>query len=326
MSAAYKFKPKQYPDRPALRLSEKDEYLPSTHIGMYSILRNKQNKSVYLSEERCQNMRSGTYERLVELADKYGSACLEELFNFCPAHIMDEAKLNHFALHPQIAPVACLIECFETVTEGRIFISFGIDKKILTEYFKNKDNPDFTVEDISPRREREGQISDIKLLFGEEAIQLDSQTSVTIERNALYRRFEHWCALQDIDTKTGVLMALEALFDAHPVDGLRDLDEYDVITEFDRAIFEKAQRQEKAITRNVKIGGTVYATANKIIARYNRDPANLSRPNMSFDDYTNNALHLLNKSMDLKYQDPELYMQLRQIEKSEAYNSSRGDD
>lgn len=318
MGADYKFQPKQYPDRPVMRLSGTDEYVPATHIGMHTILRDPQNKSVYMSEARCQKMRTDTYKALFDLCTKYGSPSLAEFFNFCPAEMMSEAKLNQFELHPKLAPVSCLIECFETQTDKYLMISFGIDKKLLAEYFKNKDNSEFRVEDISPRKDREGKMSQVKLLFGEEEIPVTPQTRVKIERNALYRRFEHWCVLQDIDQETGLLMALEALCAAYPVDGLRDLDEYDVITEFDRALFEKPQRQAKAIVRDVKIGGTVYATANKIIARYNRDPVNLIRASMSFDDYANNALHLLNKSMDLKYQDPETYTQLKRIEQAEA--------
>lgn len=324
MNTAYKFRPKQYSDRPSLHLSEKDEYVPATHIGMYSILRDPKNKNVYLDEEHCQKLRSGTYEGLLEIYKKYGSPDLADLFNCSPIDMLADTGLNHFAFHPNIAPVACLIECFETEIKGCLFISFGIDKKRLAEYFKNKDKPGFKAEEL--RKECENPQSQEKLLFGEEEICLDDHTSVKIERNALYRRFEHWCALQDMDMTTGLFTALQALVEVYPVDGLMELDEYDVITEFDQALFKKPKRREKTIERNMKISGSVYATSNKIIARYNRDPANLARANMSFDDYTNNALHLLNKSMDLKYQDPELYMELRQIERAEEYNDGWGDE
>lgn len=63
-------------------LSEKDEYIPETHIGMYSLVRNEKNKSVYMGEMSCQKVREKTFNGVLEIFRKYGSSSFADLWNY----------------------------------------------------------------------------------------------------------------------------------------------------------------------------------------------------------------------------------------------------
>lgn len=294
-------------------LSKKDEYIPKTHIGMYYILRNEKNKAVYMGEEQCQNVRKKTYNAVLEIFRKYNSPDYADLWNYNISAIND-CGLNYFITNPKLAPVADLIECFEQedkVKSGhnRLVISFGINKKLLSEYFSNPNNP--------PKLKPPGNKTREAVVFGEDTIKVGKEGKFVIERNAVYNRFCHWCKLQGVDLREGALMALQTLFRCYPIDGLNETEYYNMVTELDRQIFTRNHEHGKESV-TINFSKQILGKAEDIIARYNLDPNILTNPRMDFDTYANNALHLLNSNMPMKYQDPDFFKEKEDTEKMES--------
>lgn len=301
-------------------LSNQDEYCPKTHYPMYKILRNQKNTNVYMSEESCQKMRMETYQNVYTLYNKYGGPDFADFFNVNREEI-NELALNAFAKHIKLAPVSGLIECFSTEyrlkSNGRKrkAISFGINKVLLRKYFENVKKAEETGKPVViPKLKRAPQKDKNIVIFGESTIKLDRGQEVKIERNALYNQFQHWCLLNGVSEKEGVLMALECLIQDYPITGLDEVGEYRVVTEFDRYSYIRPN-QEQPEQRKINFDGQILALAEKIIERYNLDTENITKPFMELDTYVNNAVHLLNSNMDLKYRDPELDLERKQLER-----------
>lgn len=308
-------------------LSEKDEYIPDTHIGMYSLIRNKKYQSIYMGEEQCQNVRKKTFNSVLAIFKDYGSPDYADLWNYNIAAI-NECGLNYFINNPKLAPLGDLIECFEQVVDSWLFsgrfkgnkiltISFAIDKKLLLQYFKNVDEAKKNGTEVKiPKKKHLEEKSREAILFGIETFTRKNGEHIVIERNAIYNRFEHWCKLQGIGKNEGLLMALETLFKCYPVDGLESNKFYHMVTELDRMAFRpRLEKGNEEVT--VNLSKVIYGKAKEIIERYNLDPDNLSKGKMNFDTYMNNALYLLNSKMPLKYQDPELEKEQEDAEKME---------
>lgn len=308
-------------------LSKQDEYIPKTHIGMYSLLRNEKNKSIFMGEDQCQNIRKKTFNSVFAIFREYNSPDYADLWNYNISAIND-CGLNYFINNPKIAPIADLIECFEELVEtnvgigklhgGKIlYVSFGINKKLLLQYFKSMDEANKNRTEVKiPKLKLPEPKSREAVLFGVETFTRKDGNTIVIERNAIYNRFEHWCRLQGIRKNEGLLMALETLFKCYPVDGLQELEYYNMVTELDRLAFRsRLEKGNEEVT--VNLSKVIYGKTKEILARYNLDPDNLSKGTMTFDTYANNALYLLNSKMPLKYQDPDFVKEKENTEKME---------
>lgn len=308
-------------------LSEKDEYIPKTHIGMYSIFRNPKNENVYMGEDQCQNVRKKTFNSVLAVFKEYNSPDYADLWNYNISAIND-CGYNYFITNPKIAPIGDLIECFEEIVEtnsGRgklqggkvLYVSFGINKELLMQYFKNADEAKKNGTEIKiPKLKPPPPKSREAVLFGKETFTRKDGGGVVIERNAIYNRFEHWCKLQGIGQGEGLLMALETLFKCYPVNELHELAYYNVVTEFDSLVFRpKIEKGTEEVTTN--LSKVIYGKTKEIIVRYNLDPDNLPKGNMTLDTYINNALYLLNSKMPMKYQDPDFVKEKEDTEMME---------
>lgn len=298
-------------------LSEKDEYIPETHIGMYSLVRNEKNMSVYMGESQCQTVRKKTFDSVLKIFREYGSPSYSDLWNYNIAAINDNG-LNYFTTNMHIAPIAHLIQCFETKIDGKTYgskhlmISFGINKKALNYYLKSVSDGRPKIPHLKepPPKTRES------VLFGYDTIKVGKDGKLILERNAVYNRFEHWCMLQGVTLEEGAMMALQTLIKDYPIDELNDLNYYGIVTELDRQIFEKQIEEEKE-TRTISFSKMFLNKAREIITRYNRDPNNIEKGRIDIDTYMNNALYLINNNMPVKYRDPELADDIENTKKME---------
>lgn len=307
-------------------LSDKDEYIPNTHIGMYSLISNPPNESMYLPEDLLISVRRKSYEGLLEVYREYRSPDYADLWNY-NIYAITETGLNYFTIIDGVKPIAHLIECFsleqkveECLNNIRTVISFGINRKLLSAYLEDAQvckrtgqNPKTFDLSPLPYKSREA------VLFGQDTIKIDDAGALVIDRNAIYNRFEHWCILQGISKEKGALMALEALLKQYPIDGLNNRKYYRVATKLDKHIFTPRESQGKERIE-VELSKLISETAKAIIERYNADPANLTKERMNFGTYINNALHLLNSNMPLQYRDPELLADMKSTEKIESQN------
>lgn len=314
-----KFEPKKRaPDRKLFpKLTEKDEYIPNTHIGMYSIFRNPKNQKVYMSESSCQNLRIKTFNGLLELFKKYGSPDFADFFNY-NIEVISQLGLNYFAFHPKIAPLANIIECFEkpieTAYNTEMHISFGISKQLLKQYFTSG----YVPKNLYPLPVKRDFI-----LFNADEVYCGRNETIRVNRNALYRQFKDWCDIQGIDFEDGVMMALETLLKDYPAEQLKDRAAYDYVTIFDKHLWARPKVEKGKVSETVTLPKTVVNIANTIIERYNRDVNNITKQ-IDFSKYVANALYLLNSNIDLKYRDPELYQEQQRIEATAKHNLKRG--
>lgn len=313
-------------------LSDKDDFVPDTHIGMYQLLTNPKDPAIYMSEARCQQLRHETFDAIHTLYKKYGSPDFQIFWNY-NLEAINDLGLNKFGTHTKLLPIIGLIECFEKKmalkSNGRLryIISFGIEKKRLVEYLKEKKLAKKTGAEVPlPKLELRQPKSRDLILFGETHI-MAGGGDLKIDKNSVYNQFSHWCSLNGIAKKTGATMALKFFVDNHPIDGLGDTEDYDVFTEFDKPILA-AKRKDSVPdeTIKVKVDGTVLNKAKDIIKLYNRDVANIAKETMTLAGYTSNALHLLNQNMPLKYRDFDLYQQQRQLELMEQQAGMKNDE
>lgn len=318
---------KTYDTKYKLFLSEQDEYVPSTHLGMYSLFRNPNNKSVYMSEARCQAIRYKTYNSVMDLYRKYKSLSYCTFFNY-NTDILTKLGVNYFETHDKFAPIAELVEAFPEKIEKDDFtgtaISFGIDKITLKTYLNClRKGTDFWGDPpiaVMKRKKLQAKNRDF-IMFGSDDTKIDYWKSIHMPRNPLYSQFLDWCELQELRPYEGMLMAIELLLNAHPADGLKDVTEYDYIDELDIPLYAKTRKRSKKINCEVSLSSQIYALAEQIIERYNRDPKNIAH-RIDFDLYCNNALHILNQNMDLQYRDPTIYEEKVMTDEIETYNNS----
>lgn len=318
----YKYEKQKRPsDYSPIYLSEKDEYIPKTHIGMYSLLRDEKHESIYMSESSCQKVRQKTYDGIFAIYKKYNSPSFADLWNYNIAAINDSG-LNYFITNPKLAPIGALIECFEFKMQANYYqskkmISFAINREVLNQYFKNYAEAKKTGKKVKiPILKRPGEKTREEVIFGKDTAVINGNT-VEIDRNAIYNRFLHWCALQGVEKDEGLLMALESLFKLYPVNELNETDWYHVVTELDRNIFYQSPEVETTKV-NITISGLLLKNIRDILTRYNSDPVNLGKKKITVEEYINNAIYFMNKNMPLKYSNPKLAKEKELTEKMEA--------
>lgn len=281
-------------------LSAKDTYIPKDYIGMYSIFRNPVNKAVYVSEERCQAMRTKTFNAVLDLCKLYNTPNFAKLFNY-NAQVIGEVGLNFFAEHDEINPIAGIIQCFEKVfarDSNNIYISFAINKDLLMRYFNTG---------ICPRIKWSEWTTRDTVIFGVKDIKFYADKVIKVPKNQLYRNFQKWCKAKHISETDAIGIAMDLLMKKYKADGVDfTVGEYEPITILDRHLLHEAPRRPDE-ERTVNFSGLISSQADRIIDRWNRDPDNAIKKSMDFETYCNNALALLNKSMPMKYQDARTF-------------------
>lgn len=302
-------------------LSDKDEFVPDTHIGMYQLVTNPKDPAIYMAELQCQKMRKETFDAVATLYKKYGSPDFQIFWNY-NLEAINELGLNKFTTHTRLLPIVGIMECFEKKMKlksngsMRYVISFGVEKKKLSDYLREVKFSKKTGKEVPPPRlelKHPNKSRDL-ILFGETILKTEGGNLV-IDKNAVYNQFSHWCSLNGVTKKTGATMALKFFVENHKIDGLGDVEDYDILTELDRPVLAAKRKTENIDeTIKVRIDGNLLAKAKDIVKKYNRDVANIAKETLTMAGYINNAIHLLNEHMPLKYRDPELYEQKRQLE------------
>ncbi len=318
----YDYKRKTRSSKYGVFLSNQDDGIPKTHIGMYEILRNPENKSFYMSEQQCQITRKKTFDGVHEIYKKYGSPSYSDLWNYNIKAITD-LGMNYFSVNPNLLPISYIIQCFELKTEKGQFaqrkVSFGIHREVFKKYLQDLEKSQKNGEPIKvPSLKPTVPKTKAQVIFGEEQIKIDDEHTVSLDRNAAYNQFDSWCKLQGVEQKEGLVMALQTLVKAYPIKGLYDLEYYNVVTELDKQVFLPEDPEEHKIQRiNIGISSFLYNKAKNIITRYNLDPKNLVRGELDFDTYVNNALYHFNNKMPMKYQNPDFLSEKETIDKME---------
>lgn len=302
-------------------LSEYDEFVPNTHIGITALTRNYDNKGAYMGKAALERMRANTFQSVYSLFRQCGSISFAEFFNSNLEDLCD-LGLIHFEDNRALSQVVNLIECFETLRKTppkSYVISFGINRKDLREYLSLQKSGATIPERLKHSKyylkkptEREKMLQ----RFGGYWIQSSHNGGFPLCNNAILRRYQAWCKLNGITLEDGLLFAMERTVNEYGEKKPEELEKYDKKTPFDYLLLKHPKKEAECVSIEVQFDGTLFAIANAIIDRMNRDPRNLLHP-IDFQLYINNALLALNKKMPLKYRDPNLYLEYGEYQKME---------
>ena len=272
-------------------------------------------------------MRKETYSNVLKLYNKYGSKDFDAFYNVHAEEIV-ALGLNRFVMHDKLAPIAHLVECFqskwrsERTKKLRRAISFAIRWDILEAYGKAvqeaRDNGTKLVLPELPRNGKEPSKS--LAIFGSASIEINDGEKHVLkpERNALYNQFVDWCKADGVSVPQGLMQAMDLLIQQRPHEEVKEIEHYRIVTEFDRQIMIPTTMADQE--KYIKVNGELYAKTMDIIRRYNADPRNLVKGNISFSVYCNNALVTQNSKAPLKYRDPDAYEQMLKAKEADDYN------
>ena len=309
-------------------LTRADEYIPSdTHIGITELMQCKDLPEWRMRKDMIEKMRKETYSNVLKLYNKYGSRDFDLFFNVHADEIC-ALGLNRFVMHDKIAPIAHLIECFQSKWRSehtkkiRRAISFAIRLDVLEAYGnavqESRDNGTKLVLPELPRNGREPRKS--FAIFGSADIEINDGEKHVLkpERNALYNQFVAWCKAEGVSVPQGLMQAMDLIIQQRPHEEVKEIEHYRIVTEFDKQIMIPTDMPDQE--KYIKVNGELYARTMDIIRRYNADPRNLVKGNISFSVYCNNALVTQNSKAPLKYRDPEAYEQMMRTKEAEEYN------
>ena len=274
-----------------------------------------------------EKMRKETYSNVLKLYNKYGSKDFDAFYNVHAEEIV-ALGLNRFVMHDKIAPIAHLIECFQTKWRSestkkiRRAISFAIRLDVLEAYGKAvQEARDNGTKLVLPELPRNGQEPRKSLaIFGTAAVEINDGEKHMLkpERNALYNQFVAWCKADGISVPQGLMQAMDLIIQQRPHEEVKEIEHYRIVTEFDRQIMIPTTMADQE--KYIKVNGELYAKTMDIIRRYNADPRNLAKGNISFSVYCNNALVTQNSKAPLKYRDPDAYEQMLRAKEADEYN------
>jgi hypothetical protein len=316
---------------PFLAREDTEDFIPKhlidTHVGITVLMQDKELPEWRMRKDMVEKMRRETYSNVLKLYNKYGSKDFDVFYNVHAEEIV-ALGLNRFVMHDKIAPIAHLIECFQTkwtspnTHKKRRVISFGIRWDILDAYGKAvQEARDNGTKLVLPELPRNGQEPRKSLaIFGSAAVEINDGEKHMLkpERNALYNQFVAWCKADGISVPQGLMQAMDLIIQQRPHEEVKEIEHYRIVTEFDKQIMIPTTMADQE--KYIKVNGELYAKTMDIIRRYNADPRNLAKGNISFSVYCNNALVTQNSKAPLKYRDPEAYEQMLRAKEADEYN------
>ena len=248
-------------------LTRSDEYIPTnTHIGITDLMQSKELPEWRMRKDMIEKMRKETYSNVLKLYNKYGSKDFDAFYNVHADEIC-ALGLNRFVMHDKIAPIAHLIECFQSKWRSehtkkiRRAISFAIRLDVLEAYGKavqeSRDNGTKLVLPELPRNGREPRKS--FAIFGSADIEINDGEKHVLkpERNALYNQFVAWCKADGISVPQGLMKAMDLIIQQRPHEEVKPIEQYRIVTEFDKQIMIPTTMPDQE--KYIKVNGELYA-------------------------------------------------------------------
>lgn len=303
-----------------IKLTEYDEYTPKEYIGTYVLFSNEKNGGIYVKTQLLKSIREKTFQEAYRLYSLYKPPSFVDFFNY-NIDYLSELGYNHFMRIDKFSPIANLIECFSNMENGYSYISFGVSRSKIKEYLylkkQGKDIPkSLTHSELYNRGDSDKYR--YKVTFGYETFVTSKLEQIDIVDSAVYKRFKEWCSINEISVENAILMGMDLIMESFPSKQLKELEEYDLYSDFDKLLLDDTIRKED-VDCSVKVNGTLFSISDKIIKRMNRDPKNIYNQ-IDFNTYLNNALYLLNRNVDLKYRNIDLYTKNERYKKMKYEN------
>ncbi len=315
-------------------LTKYDEGVPDTFIGLYQLFIEPEASREYFSEERGVQFRKELYDTVKKEYNKTKVLSYDKFYNSY-AYEIYASGANPFSRFDNLEHLCKCIECF-VVPQKSIAdiythrVSFGIRQENVERYFKAKaEAEEKGIEFIPPDYHKAGRkLQSGGKKYGVENFIDNRGTTTLVQTNAISKRFAHWHQLQGISRCDACLMAMEAVVKLHPHVDILPLEEYQTINRFD-VYSPQSKSQHKLTKKCLSIHSETCETAMQIIKRYNEHVDNILNKKWTLSSYTTNALKLLNSKVDLKYSNPAMLKEVKNIQTAtaiEAESKKKGDE
>lgn len=326
--------------RMKIYISKKDEYVPDNYIGIWDIFTDPQYALPgYSAEEWClgiktlDEMRVKTFSAVKKRFDISGAYNFASYWNG-NLDAINEMGLNQFTKLSCFSDLSKAIICFDKTIENKRtkikskYVSFGINKEIYSKYSNSLSEAIKTgepLQKVSLFDRHKRRLNDLFSCPITSIKYSDPRTgdkrTVSIDKNETFLRFEQWCKIKGKKKKTGFCEAMALIMEQNPVDGLEDIKAF----ERNKGIDGKEVVLDISYDSKVKIYSLIPEQVSKmmfaIIRRYNSDPENQTKQQLTPSLYIAQAVADFNKRVPLKYSDPIAYKEYIAIKESENYNN-----
>lgn len=325
-------------------LSNKDEYIPEQYIPLTDLLLNPDYALPGYSREEwpmgfktLDEMRRKTFRNVKKRFTAAGAKSFASFWNG-NLDAINDAGLNEFTKLSAFRELSVCMIAFETKIVSLVnkrnnrYISFGILRKNYEKYAESLRiaiSEGEIPEKVSLYDHHKKRLND---LFSVSNVQLrfdgkdkKSQHKVTISKNDLYYEFEKWCKIKGKTKKQGLYEAMQLLIEQNPIETQDAENVFTKRNEFGSLECVISSRESGEVGTTIKMPAPVYDNAVAIIRRFNSDPINVSKNNLTMSVYASQAVAAFNKRVPLKYSDPVAYKEYLAIKQEEEYNKNKKD-
>ena len=320
-------------------LSLKDEVVPKDYISIYKIfteekyaLPNCEKGQWCMGEE---TLRKTRYKIFNEVKERFEFCKAQNFSKFWNGNLdaFNDLGINIFATYPLFSELAGAMICFEknekNKTNGKVrkLIGWGIKDSLYREYYKAQlesietGNPPREVCLYDPKKKRVGNVykqRQDKIKFTENG----ETRLITLDKNAIFCQFEHWCKLKGLKKQEGMYQAMLYIMANYPADNLKELGAYERKCEdlnYTEVLVPERTNEDNIVVMS-RLPKREHKLMSNIIHRYNADVENSCKPRLSIDKYIVNAVHQLNLNMPLRYSDPKRYKDWLDAKEAQEYN------
>lgn len=325
-------------------LSRNDEYVPDKYIPLSDFFLNPKYALPGYSEEEwvmgfktLDEMRKKTFSQAKKRFVASGAKSFASFWNG-NLDAINDAEINQFTKLSAFRELSGCMIAFEekiiSVTNKRNnrFISFGIlidNYEKYAESLRNAILNGSIPEKVNLYDPHKRRLNDLfaspTTHFEFDGKDRKSQHKVTVNKIDLYYEFERWCKIKGKNKKQGLYEAMQLLIEQNPIETQDTENVFTKRNEFGSLECVISSRESGEVGTTIKMPAPVYDNAVAIIRRFNSDPINVSKNNLTMSVYASQAVAAFNKRVPLKYSDPVAYKEYLAIKQEEEYNKNKKD-
>lgn len=320
-------------------LTYKDETVGEGYIGIYELFTDpKYALPQYtadewvLSEKRLRELRFNTF-RNVKKREELSNA--NSFANFWNRNLeaINSLGLNEFDKLIVFKNLGQIMMAFEKVVDNkhsqgkRRMVSFGIKLETYRKYYQM----------CLDAKKAGTEMGDVKLIDSKKRSGRDliverymkamvDGVEVRVQNNALMQQFEHWRKLKNLTRAKAMLLAVECLMEKYPMAEIKDRKCYQKVTDINNEelieliVSKEYENDGGQVFVSLKIPEKLNKQVREIILRYNNDPDNITKTQLSMQTYIIQSLMLMNSKVPLKYSNYKAYQEYSDIKNIEEYN------
>lgn len=322
-------------------LSNKDEYVSDNYIGIYELATNGDYALAgYSKEQWClgykavDELRRKTFIEARKRFELSGASSFNSYWNG-NLDAINELGINQFVKLPAFFDLCQAMICFETTIQNktnsnkRKYVSFGISKDIFKRYSESLRIAFETGSAVQPVSLYDKHKKRFNKLFEmpRTALKFEGQKAgeyrwVEIHKNEIFLMFEQWCRLKKKTKKQALYEAMALIMKTDPANGLDDIKAFTRKIDVNSNEVVLTGEINGCKTIKVELPIEVSNKVDDIVRRYNSDPENSGKPNLTASVYAAQAINSFNNKISLKYSDPVAYKEYLAIKEIENYNKN----